>query len=49
MDETKDYLTVDEPISGQNYVCISFISPETLIQEKVHSMLLNFFSHILIV
>lgn len=29
-----DYLEVDEAIPGQNYVCLSFISPETLIQNK---------------
>ena len=32
--ETVDYLEVDPPISGQNYVCISFISPDTLMQNK---------------
>jgi len=32
--ETVDYLEVDPPIAGQNYVCISFISPESLIQNK---------------
>ena len=38
MDETKDkkvdYLEVDDVIPGQNYVCLSFISPEELIQNK---------------
>jgi hypothetical protein len=29
-----DYLEVDEAIPGQNYVCLSFISPESLIQSK---------------
>ena len=29
-----DYLEVDEPIAGQNYVCLSFISPESFIQNK---------------
>ncbi len=29
-----DYLDVDEAIPGQNYVCLSFLSPETLIQNK---------------
>ena len=36
MSETKekiDYLSVDDPISGQNYVCMSFVSPEKLIQD----------------
>jgi len=29
-----DYLEVDENIPGQNYVCLSFLSPESLIQNK---------------
>ncbi len=29
-----DYLEVDTPIGGQNYVCLSFISPESLMQNK---------------
>ena len=29
-----DYLEVDDPIPGQNYVCLSFISPESLIESK---------------
>jgi len=29
-----DYLEVDDGIPGQNYVCLSFLSPETLIQSK---------------
>lgn len=29
-----DYLEVDEAIPGQNYVCLSFISPESLIRNK---------------
>ena len=29
-----DYLEVDEPIAGQNYVCMSFLSPESLMQNK---------------
>lgn len=27
-DSKKDYLSVDPPIKGQNYVCLSFVSPE---------------------
>ena len=38
IDETKDkkvdYLEVDDVIPGQNYVCLSFLSPEELIQNK---------------
>ena len=29
-----DYLEVDDAIPGQNYVCLSFLSPESLIQNK---------------
>ena len=29
-----DYLEVDENIPGQNYVCLSFLSPESLMQNK---------------
>ena len=31
--EKIDYLSVDNPIPGQNYVCMSFVSPEKLIQD----------------
>tara|TARA_B100000900_G_scaffold388416_1_gene380431 strand:+ start:7387 stop:8244 length:858 start_codon:yes stop_codon:yes gene_type:complete len=36
MSESKkpDYLEVDEAIPGQNYVCLSFLSPESLMQNK---------------
>ena len=30
----KDYLDVDSRIEGQSYVCLSFLSPEKLIQQK---------------
>ena len=33
-DKKVDYLEVDEPIPGQNYVCLSFVSPESIIQSK---------------
>jgi len=33
-EEEIDYLTVDDPIPGQNWVCLSFLSPEALVQEK---------------
>jgi len=33
-EEKIDYLEVDEPIPGQNYVCLSFVSPETMIESK---------------
>lgn len=33
-EEKIDYLEVDDPIPGQQYVCLSFVSPEELIQSK---------------
>ena len=33
-DKKIDYLEVDEQIPGQNYVCMSFLSPDTLIQNR---------------
>ena len=39
----QDYLEVDDPIPGQNYVCMSFVSPEELIADRnlfnVHAFL----------
>ena len=32
--ETEDFLDVDTPIPGQNYVCLSFISPEKVLKQK---------------
>ena len=34
MSSEVDYLEVDDQINGQNYVCLSFVSPESLIQNK---------------
>ena len=34
MAEKIDYLEVDKPIPGQNYVCISFVSPENIYKQK---------------
>jgi hypothetical protein len=33
-EEEIDFLEVDRPIPGQNYVCLSFISPEKIIENK---------------
>ena len=30
----EDFLTVDTPIPGQNYVCLSFVSPEKILKNK---------------
>lgn len=32
----EDYLDTDPPLRGQNYVCLSFISPEDVITKKEH-------------
>jgi len=34
MSAKEDYLEVDDPINGQSYVCLSFVSPENMIQNK---------------
>lgn len=33
-DVVEDYLEVDDPIPGQNYVCMSFVSPEEVIADR---------------
>ena len=32
--EAEDYLEVDNPVPGQNYVCVSFVSPESVVKDK---------------
>jgi hypothetical protein len=43
--KTEDFLKNDQPIPGQNYVCLSFISPEEVVANKnvfmVHCFLRN--------
>ena len=33
-EQKEDYLDVDDTVPGQNYVCLSFVSPEALIQKR---------------
>lgn len=33
-DDEGDFLQVDKPIPGQNYCCLSFVSPESIISDK---------------
>jgi len=33
-EQEEDFLSVDSPIPGQNYACLSFVSPETLMKNK---------------
>ena len=30
-----DLLEEDKPISGQKFVCVSFVSPENILQQKI--------------
>ena len=38
----EDYLNVDTPLPGQNFVCLSFISPEKVLNQKQEFYLQNF-------
>ena len=38
---TEDYLEVDNPIPGQNYVCLSFVSPKKLLKNMNYFFLIN--------
>lgn len=40
-----DYLDQDPPLRGQNFVCLSFISPEDVIKKKEHFFFGNFIQH----
>ena len=42
MPENEDFLNVDDPIRGQNFCCISFISPEAIIKNKETFLLHKF-------
>lgn len=46
LDIGKDYLTVDKPIPGQTYVCLSFINPEDVIVQKDLWKCFKFHNHI---
>jgi len=43
----EDFLEVDQKIPGQNYCCISFISPEKVIEQKNTFMMSNFLTYML--
>lgn len=44
-EETEDFLTVDQPIPGQKFVCLSFVSPETVIAQKNDYYAYNFYAY----
>lgn len=45
--DNEDFLEVDQPIPGQNYVCMSFISPEKIIKQKEIFFLKKFLHNLL--
>ena len=48
MTEVKeDFLSVDTPIPGQNYVCLSFVSPEKVIRQKQDFYYENFINFLI--
>ena len=40
-----DLLEEDKPISGQKYVCVSFVSPENILKQKNHFFFTEFLKH----
>lgn len=38
----EDYLDVDRPLPGQNYFCVSFVSPEKVLQKKEKYIYYNY-------
>ena len=45
METNQDYLNVDNTVPGQQFCCISFISPESVIKKKETFILHNFLKH----
>ena len=43
----EDFLSVDTPIPGQNYVCLSFVSPEKMIKSKEKFFMVSFLNSLL--
>ena len=41
-DKEEDFLSVDTPIPGQNYACLSFVSPEKELANKDVFLVHNF-------
>ena len=44
--KTVDHLEGDAPVPGQNFVCLSFVSPEKVIKQKEAFMLQEFWSYL---
>ena len=43
----EDFLEVDSKIPGQNYVCLSFVSPEKILQKKEVFFVTKFLDYIM--
>ena len=41
-----DFLNVDKPIPGQNYCCLSFISPDQVLKKREPFIVKNFLRHL---
>ena len=41
-DIEEDYLDIDKPITGQNFYCISFVSPEKILEQKEKFMFYHY-------
>ena len=44
-----DLLEEDKPISGQKFVCVSFVSPENILKQKNHFLFQEFLKQLVIV
>ena len=40
-----DLLEEDKPVSGQKFVCVSFVSPENILKQKNHFFFQEFLKH----
>ena len=40
-----DLLEEDKPISGQKFVCVSFVSPDNILKQKNHFFFQEFLKH----
>merc|ERR1712196_81095 len=45
-EHTEDFLEADDEIRGQNYCCLSFVSPESVIKNKELFMVQKFLKHL---
>ena len=46
-EKEEDFLSVDTPIPGQNYVCLSFVSPEKMVKDKHKFQMVSFLNSLL--